>query len=239
MLRPTGNYILFLLFFLILKSFPGIAQEGFHCGGILGGHNSWLFNQDESDQENLQREFTPGGSSGLYISYYIESSIAVAAEFRLSYQGQKYLMDRRIEDLTSKVRLLYFKTPLMLEFRAPLGKKGYFKGHFGPYSAMLQGAFRYRMGDAVEAPGKKEWSEAYRSPVFGVMAGIAPGLRWGRGWGASFELRFSHDLFNAEEKGSSLVPNRRAETYNMTLGFLFHFRYALKDRGPTKSGGLL
>ncbi len=213
------------------------AQEGFHIGGMGSFHNSWLVNQRESEREDLSRRFTPGTSGGLLLRYYIENSVAVGFDVLYSFQGQAYLIDRRIEDVNRTTRLLYLKTPLMLEFRTGLSDKAFFKGYFGAYASHKQGAFRTKDGSTVQAPDPYTWSEAYRSPVFGVMLGAGPGVRWGRGWATSFDLRFDHDLTNAEEKGSDLIPNHRPETYNVTLGLMITLRYAFQDLGPRRSGG--
>ena len=161
------------------------GQKGFHVGGMGSFHNSWLLNKDDSERENLSRTFTPGTSGGLMVRYYIEYSVAVGFDVLYSFQGQSYRIDRRVEDLDRSTRLLYLKTPLMLEFRTAIGSNSYFKGHFGPYVSMPQAAFRTRNGTRVQAPGRRSWSQAYRSPVFGVMLGLGPGFRLGRGWAST------------------------------------------------------
>jgi hypothetical protein len=210
------------------------GQKGFHIGGLGGFHNSWLVNKADSEREELTRAFTPGVSGGVLMRYYIEYSTAVGMDLLYSFQGQAYHVDKRIEDVTRSTRLLYLKLPLMLEFRTGLGDRSYFKGHFGPYVSFPQAAFRTQEGASVPPPGPYRWEQAYRSPVLGVMFGLGPGIRWGRGWASSLELRFDHDFTNAEEKASELISNYRSETYNATLGLMISLRYAFQDLGPRR-----
>lgn len=225
---------LVLLFFLPVTS---SAQKGFHVGGSIGFHNSWLVNEQDDSDEKLQKLFTPGGSGGALVSFYITPAIAVRTEFLFSYQGQAYFQERRIEDLRWNRSLLYFKSPLMLEFRTSLIENSFFKGHFGAYISSPLKASRQRDGEEIEAPGELSWEDAYRSPVLGAVAGLGLGKRWGRGWASTLELRFDHDLTNAEERTSDLIPPRRDETYNATLGLMLHLRYAFQEQAASRKTG--
>ncbi len=228
------------LCFLIGFCPPLFPQQGFHIGGAAGFHNSWLVNQKDSDKERLLRRFTPGGNGGFLLRYYIESQIAIGFDVLYSFQGQRYLWDGKIKDVRRATRLLYLKTPLLLELRRNIGRGGdvYFKGHFGAYMSSVQAAFRRREGESLETPGEREWVEAYRTPVFGVILGLGPGIRWGRGWGSTLQLRFDHDFTNAEEKTSDLIRNTRPATYNATLGVQITLRYAFQEQASRKNSYL-
>ncbi len=235
----SDNMKRWLLFFILFLGTGGqlLAQEGFHLGPALGFHNSWLANRDDREDEEIEGRFTPGGSGALYLAYFIKPGIAVAAEGIFSFQGQNYYYDRRYEDQRASTRLSYFKVPLMLEFRTSLKEESFIKGHFGPYLSSVQTASRSREGKSLPSREGDGWEQAYRTPVFGVMLGLGPGIRWGRGWASTLELRFDHDLTNAEEKASRMIPNQREETYNATLGIMLRLRYAFQKRSAKNRGG--
>lgn len=222
---------------LSLWSVGSHAQRGFHLGGQIGGHHSWLFNEREGAREDLKRLFTPGMSVGGEATFYVTPFMGVGMEFLFSYQGQRYREDLRVDRIERSVRLSYFKVPLKLELRTNLGGGTYFKGAFGPYISTPLSVSRSRKGETVESPGDGTWKEAYRSSVMGFMGALGPGKRWGRGWATSLEFRFDHDLTNAEEKGSALIPNYRPETYNATLSLSLRVRYAFQEQAASRKSG--
>lgn len=238
-LRWMSSCPLFFLLFLIGVAESSLAQEGLHAGAGLGFHNSWLANRDDRKDEEIQGRFTPGASTSIYLAYYIKPSIAVTVEGIFSFQGQNYFIDGRYRNKRTSTRLTYLKTPLMLEFRASFSEGAFVKGHFGPYLSMVQGASRSVEGDPVDPrPSASGWEQAYRSPVFGAMVGVGPGIRWGRrGLASTLELRFDHDLTNAEEKASPIISNFRDETYNVTLGFMVRLRYAFQEQAAKNKSG--
>lgn len=228
-----------LLFFVLSMSLSSslMAQRGFHIGGSIGGQQSWLLNQRESENPDLNRLFTPGIRGGGELAFHITPRLGVGTEFFFSLQGQRYERDKRLDEQRSSVRVLYFKVPLKLELRTELGSGSYFRFGFGPYLSSPTSVSRTRDGSAVQLSDGRSWSEAYRSPVIGGMIGLGPGMRWGGGWAGSLGLRFDHDFTNAEEKASPLIPNHRPETYNATLGLTLHVRYAFQEQAARRKSG--
>lgn len=206
-------------------------------GGAIGGHQSWLLNQRESENSDLERLVTPGLSGGGWAIFHITPRLGVGTGFLFSLQGQRYERELKFDEQRSSVRLLYFKLPLKLELRTELGQGAYFRMGFGPYLGSPISASRTRNGSSVQVPRGRSWTEAYRSPVIGGMIDLGPGMRWGRAWAASLALRFDHDFTNAEEKGSLLIPNHRPETYNATLGISLKVRYAFQQQAARRRSG--
>lgn len=213
------------------------AQRGLQLDLFGGGHNSWLLNSDEGENEDLERRFTPGFSAGVDGSYYFTPEVGFGVGTLLSYQGQNYYHALDFEPHRSSRRLLYARVPLTLSYRSELGKQGLFRSSFGPSVGTPLFARHTREGKEEEAPLSNPWISSYRSMVVGFHASLGFGRWWDNTKGALLELHFSHGLTNAEEKGSPLVPNHRQETYNASLGLRFRFFFSMGGRQGAASLG--
>jgi hypothetical protein len=128
-----------LLAFLMLASFPSLAQKGLYIG-IAGSANSvWITNQNNYGLPEMDYTTTFAMAGNLNIGYDFNNHIGLKLEFGLNQIGEKYHDTKGSDTYSREVKLNYFNIPILFKYRTG-GKIAKFYVAAGPQFNFLRSA---------------------------------------------------------------------------------------------------
>lgn len=207
------------------------AQKGTQLGVEGTPHISWLFNQDDKDNNQFKSINTFGASFGVSGQYNFTESIGIGLNALYSFQGQRYELGgvERIK------KLEYIKVPVLFVFSSDINSDFLFIGKIGPQVGFLVNAkLTDKDGDNIVGNQKSAYENLNIEGL--VYAGI--GYRLTDNLCLDASLKFEYGITDAENKeytkninnplsatfdGSGI--NNREITRTSTAGIAIGLRY--------------
>lgn len=194
------------------------AQKGFNLSVKGTPQFTWLQNEDDSDNSQLDRKATFKTNFGIGAGYHFTKNYGVGLDVLYSLQGQKYEVNGA--ELTQK--LDYLKVPVYFTYNTDPSKKVSFVGKLGPQVSFLTNA-KLEGVDGNELDNK----EVYNDVTVGGMANAGVQFRLSTNLFLQTGLYFDYDFTNAEDEDYVDYNNGRASTHNMGAGVQVGLKYQL------------
>ncbi len=217
------------LLLLMALTAGSVAQEGLRLGIKGAPQASWMFNSNDSDQPDFLYVPTVRSSFGLSFGFNFSDHAGLAMDVIWSDQGQRYEMFGNEID----TRLRYLKLPFMLSINSNPNKTGFIFMNIGPQFGFLLSA---ETDQLFQDSGTNDFGifndelndirDAYRSFNFGAMFAVGVGFNITEFLQFTTALRGDFAFTDAEDK--QYFVDRRANTYNATLGLEFGLRFVLR-----------
>jgi opacity protein-like surface antigen len=214
----------FLIAAVTILSLSGInnvqAQQGFSFSVKAAPQMSWLQNQNDNDNSQLDIKPLFGSSFGLGAGYNFTPNLGIGLDVLYSMQGSKY----EANGAEFKQKVDYVKVPLLFTYTSNPSAMVSFFSKVGPQLSFLTNS-KLTNGDGDKII--EDMNERYEKVTFGGVANAGAQFRLSQNIFLTTGLRFDYDFTNAEDKNYNLYPAGREATHNMTAGLEVGLKYKL------------
>jgi hypothetical protein len=128
-----------LLAFLLLASFPALAQKGLYFGVAGTIQNTWITNQNNYGLPEMDYKLTFGGAANFNLGYDFTNHIGIKIEVGYGKLGQKYTDKVGDSSFTREVKMNHLMIPILFKYRTN-GAIAKFYVAVGPQFDMLLSA---------------------------------------------------------------------------------------------------